>query len=64
MLLLVVALFWTWKASMLLILTLGYGLSGPIQYGLRILRDRNRPAIAATGSASPQLRPTDKGHAI
>ncbi len=65
-LLLIVAFFWVapWKAPMLLILTLGYGLSGPIQYALRLLRDRTRPAIAAPTSASPQSRPTDKGHAI
>ena len=63
MLLFVVALFWTWKAPMLLILTVGYGLSGPIQYTLRILRERNRPALAASSSASPQTRPTDKTHA-
>ncbi len=64
-LLLVVALLGAWKpAPMLLVLTLGYGLSGPIQYGLRILRERNRPAIASTGSVPSQIRPTDKGHAI
>jgi len=63
-LLLVVALFWAWKAPMLLVLTVGYGLSGPIQYLLRIIRDRNRPAVASAGSMSSQSRPTDKGHAI
>jgi CDP-diacylglycerol---serine O-phosphatidyltransferase len=65
-LLLIVAFFWVapWKAPMLLILTLGYGLSGPIQYGLRLLRDRTRPAIATPVSASSQSRQTDKGHAI
>ncbi len=63
-LLFVVALFWTWKAPMLLVLTVSYGLSGPIQYALRVLRERSRPALSATGSAPSQLRPTDKGHAI
>lgn len=65
-LLLILAFFWVapWKAPMLLLLTLGYGLSGPIQYALRLLRDRTRPAIASTSPDSVTSRPTDKGRAI
>lgn len=64
--LMVIALLFAWKAAVtFLILTIGYGLSGPIQYGLRRLRERAHPAIAAPVESSPaQLRPTDKPHAI
>ena len=63
--LVVIALFFAWKAPVtFLVLTIGYGLSGPIQYFLKVLRDRNTPAIATTGSVSAHSRPSDKGHAI
>jgi phosphatidylserine synthase len=65
-LILVMALVLAWKAPMLLLLTVGYGLSGPIQYLIRILRDRARPVAtpATLTPAAPQTRPTDKGHAV
>lgn len=61
---LVFAVFWAWKAPTLLVLTVLYGLSGPIQYGLKFLRDRTRPALAPSDSSGSKTRPTDKGQAV
>lgn len=63
--LVVVALFFAWKAPvMFLVLTLGYGLSGPLQYGIKFLRDRSRPISATNGSTPGQFRPSDKNQAV
>lgn len=64
--LVVVALLFAWKAAAtFLILTVGYGLSGPIQWLARRLRERTVPALAAPlASPSTQPRPSDKPHAL
>jgi len=63
-LLMVVALFLAWPALMLLVLTTTYGLSGPIQHGLRWIRERQFPASGTGQAPAPQIRHSDKGHAI
>ena len=40
-----------------------YGLSGPILYVVKVIRDRSRPAITIPPAAAP-VRTSDKGHAV
>lgn len=63
--LVVVALFFAWKAPvMFLVLTVGYGLSGPFQYAVKVLRDRSRSIPTPVSSPAPQIRSSDKGQAV
>ena len=48
---LVLAIFLAFKAETLLLIALWYGLSGPLFYVLRLIRERTRPGFAAAGRA-------------
>lgn len=62
---LVFAVFWSYKAPTLLVITLWYGLSGPIFFLSRTLRDRRIPAAAASGCpADSGSLPSEKSRAV
>jgi len=62
---LILAVFWSYKAPMLLVLTLWYGLSGPIFAVLRIVRDRRRPVTTTAPLATNDAQATsERGRAV